>query len=99
MAKLPDDVPVKIVDNVLAPELFADLVSGVFLNNGNVHLTLTSRQCDYASLPNVFSDVVVGRIIMPFSAADNLVQFLGNFVERMKKQAASPPIDAPKMLQ
>lgn len=99
MSKNPETKPVKIVNSASAPEIFADLVSGVFLNNGNVHITLTSRHCDYGSVPNVFSDVVVGRLVMPFAAAENMVEFLGNFLERMKKQAASPPVDAPKMMQ
>jgi hypothetical protein len=100
MAKSPEaEIPIPVIDNIGAPDVFADRVSGAFLTNGNVHISLVSRRCDHSKQPGVFSDVVIGRLVMPFAAAEELVRFLGDFVERMKKQIANPPIDGPKTLQ
>jgi hypothetical protein len=99
MAKIPEDKPIPTVDNILSPDIFADGVAGVFLNNGNVHITFFSRRCDYSKVPNEFSNVVIGRLVMPFSGADNMVNFLAEFVERMKKQAENPPLNPPPTIQ
>ena len=95
----PEDPPAQFVDNVGSGDVFADAVAGAFLTNGNVHITLVSRRCDYSRQPNVFSDVVIGRIVMPLVAVENAAQFLTDFVERMKKQLANPQANAPKTLQ
>jgi hypothetical protein len=87
-----------MLDNPGAPDVFADAVAGAFLTNGNVHMTFLSRRCDYSQNPNVFTDVIIGRLVMPFAAVENAVNFLSDFVERMKKQLANPP-DAPRTLQ
>jgi hypothetical protein len=100
MAKTaPEETPIKLVDNIGAGDVFVDAFVGAFLTNGNVHITLASRRCDYTQQPSVFSDVVIGRLVMPLAAAENAAQFLTDFVERMKKQLANPPADAPKTLQ
>jgi hypothetical protein len=62
-------------------------------------MTFASRRCDYSKNPNMFQDVVIGRLVMPFAATDNMVAFLTDFLARMKKQIANPPIEAPKVLQ
>ena len=98
MANVPDDPPIAVGNDPSAPEVFVDGAAGVFLNNGNIHITFTSRQCDYSRQPNVFTDKVVARLVMPFSGAENLAQFLTEFVDRMKRQAASPT-DAQKTIQ
>jgi len=99
MPSIPEDKPIPIIDSPLAPDVFADDAIGVFLNNGNVHITFTSRRCDYTQTPSFFTNVVIGRLVMPFFGAEGMVKFLADFVERMKKQAASPPLEAPKTLQ
>ena len=82
-----------------APDVFADGCVGAFLTSGNVHMTLTSRRCDYSRPPGVFSDVVIGRIVMPLAAAENMAQFLTEFVARMRAQLANMPADAPRTMQ
>jgi hypothetical protein len=99
MAKTSDEAVIPLGDNSAAPDVFADGCVGAFLNNGNVHMTFTSRRCDYSQQPNIFSDMVIGRLVMPFAAAENMASFLTKFVEQMKKQAASPPVDAPRTIQ
>jgi hypothetical protein len=95
----PPEPEIRIVDNPGAPEVFANGVIGAFLNNGNIHITLGSRRCDYSRQPNVFTDVVIGRLVIPFAAAENAVQFLADFMERMKQIAADPSSSAPRTLQ
>lgn len=88
----PDDSPnVSLLDNALAPDLFADRVIGGFLSDGNVHLTFVARRCDYSQTPNVFRDVVIGRLVMPFTAADGMARFMTDFVARMKAQLSNAP--------
>jgi hypothetical protein len=90
MANTPETVAppttIPVVDNIGAPDVFADGLIGAFLDNGNVHMTFVSRRCDYSRNPNFFSDVVIGRLIMPLAAAENAAKFLSDFVERMKAQ-------------
>ena len=88
----PDDSPsVSLLDNALAPDLFADRVIGGFLSDGNVHLTFVARRCDYSQTPNAFKDVVIGRLVMPFKAAEGMAQFVTEFVGRMKLQLTTVP--------
>ena|ERR1041384_2853032 len=95
MAKTSPQPAVTILDNPASGDVFTDGVIGVFLLNGNVHITLGSHRSDYSKQPNVFHDVVIGRVVMPFVAAENAVQFLGEFLTRMKQQAATAPPDTP----
>lgn len=90
---------VVLIDNPLAPDVFADRIAGAFLTNGNVHMTFLSRRCDYTKTPNVFQDVVIGRLVMPFAEAEGTARFLLDFVERMKKVHGVTSPDAPKTLQ
>lgn len=99
MTNVPEEPKIIFVDNFGAPEVFSDGVVGAFLTNGNVHITFASRRCDYSQTPGAFTDAVMGRLIMPFGAVENTLKFLGDFVERMKKQLANPPMDGPKTLQ
>jgi hypothetical protein len=94
-----DTGAVSILDLPHAPDVFADRLHGAFLCNGNIHMTLVSRRCDYAAQPSAFTDTVIGRLVMPFDAAERAAKFLLEFVERMKKvhSAASP--EMPKTLQ
>lgn len=99
MEKTDENAPVQVTANVGAPDVFADRIVGVFLNNGNVHMTLASRRCDYSVTPNVFVDAVIGQLVMPMAAAENLAQFLTGFIDRMKKQPTHMPADTPRTVQ
>jgi hypothetical protein len=96
---IPESAAVPLVDNPLAPDVFTDRVTGAFLNNGNVHITLVSRRCDYSKNPPFFSDVVIGRLVMPFNETEAAARFLLDFVERMKKVHEVTSPEVPKTLQ
>ncbi len=95
----PEDAPIPVVDNPLAPDVFADRLAGAFLTNGNVHMTFLSRRCDYSKRPNIFSEVVIGRLVIPFAEAEATAKFLLDFVERMKKVHGITSPEVPKTLQ
>jgi hypothetical protein len=103
MEKTPEfadtEVPITVVDNLCAPDVLADAMIGAFLTNGNVHMTLVARRCDYSKHPNIFSDVVIGRLVMPFAAAENMAKFIGDFTKRMKEIPAHLTADTPTILQ
>jgi hypothetical protein len=86
-----------IIDNTLAPEIFADGAVGVFSTNGNAHITFFSRRCDHSQTPGVVKDIVVGRLIMPAAAMDHMIEFLGNWAEQAKVQAT--PVDESRTIQ
>jgi hypothetical protein len=105
MASTPDEgtppkfVPVTTVDNIGAPDVFADGLAGAFLTNGNVHMTFVTRRCDYTKQPNLFSDLVIGRLIMPLAAVENVAQFLNGYLERLRTQPPDLISDGPKTIQ
>jgi hypothetical protein len=86
-----------IVDDNLAPEVFADGAVGVFSTNGNAHITFFSRRCDHSQTPGVVKDIVVGRLIMPAAAMEHMVEFLGQWIEQMKAKTAA--VDEPRTIQ
>jgi hypothetical protein len=86
--KMASDNPIPVVPNLGAPDIFADGAFGAFVTNGNIHITLVSRRCDYSINPNSLSDVVIGRLVMPLTAAEKMVQFLGNCLESVKRQGS-----------
>ncbi len=99
MEKTVDEPKLAIIPNVGASDVFADHIVGAFLTNGNVHMTFAARRCDYSVQPNVFVDAVIGRLVMPMVAVENMIEFLSGFVARMKEQPAHISGDAPNTLQ
>jgi hypothetical protein len=99
MANETEETPVPLIDNIGAPDVFADRVVGAFLTNGNVHMTFCSRRLDHTKTPGTFSDLVIGRLVMPFAATENMIEFLEDFVARMKAQAASVGDTSKRTLQ
>ncbi len=84
MTDVVSERPIAFTANPDASDTFADSAVGAFVNNGNVHITLAIRRCDYSRQPNVLSDVVVGRLIMPLAAAERMAQFLTDCVRKVK---------------
>jgi hypothetical protein len=89
MANMPAGQPSPVVENLHAPEVFADLCVGAFLQNGALHITFASMRMDHGIEPNVSRPVVIARLVMPFGAADNMQRFLAGVIDQLKAQAAS----------
>ena len=84
---MPDTAP-DVVDNMLSPELFCDGALSFFVLNGVVRITLTSvRAPQSLSAPGRPVPVIVARISMPVSGAQELALGLNDFLE---KQGFSP---------
>lgn len=76
MTNNPANTPVSFMDDPHAPELFADSVTGYFLFNGNLRLTLESARVEHSASPGPVNRVVIGRIVMPVSSARALKDML-----------------------
>jgi hypothetical protein len=101
MASKPSGVSVTFVDDPNAPDLFADGVSGIAYLHGNIRITLESARVNHEASPGPISRVVVGRVVLPLSAAENLRDLLSDYINRLKQQpsAPPPPVQGPRSLQ
>ena len=79
--------PPKLLDNPLAPDVFADDAAGIFLLGNNVRITLSSWRVSHVTSPGPVSRVVIGRLVMPLIQAEALVKNLSDFLEQNRKQA------------
>jgi hypothetical protein len=79
-----------LIDNPLAPEVFADEAMGFFLHHGNLSITFSSARVDHTSNPGPVSRVVVGRLVLPVSGALGLAIGLYDFLKKMGIDPAQP---------
>jgi hypothetical protein len=77
---------VVFMDDPHAPELYADVVSGFFLHNGNISLTFDAARYDHSNAGAV-NRVVTARIVLPIRGAQGLALSLFDF---LKKQGLDP---------
>ena len=77
-----DNPPIKFLDNPHAPEVFATNAAGFFHFNGNIIITLESARVDHATTPGPINRVVIARLVMPISSAQNLAAELNAFLEQ-----------------
>lgn len=87
--------PVTFIDDAHAPEVFADSCAGIFFLNGNIRLTFFSSRVDHSTTPGPINNVVVGRLILPLAAAENLRLFLEEYLPKVTAQNAPPQAPAP----
>jgi len=80
-----------LIDNPLAPDVFADEATGFFLVAGNVRITFSSYRVNHATSPGPVNRVVIGRLVMPLAAAEAFQAGLADFIARMKAQVQSAP--------
>jgi hypothetical protein len=72
---------VNFIDNPLAPDVFADTAVGFTNFNGVVRIALASSRTHHASATGPVNQVVVGRLVMPILAAQNLAVGLFDFLK------------------
>jgi hypothetical protein len=75
--------PPKLIDAAHAPELFADGVSGFFVQNGNLHIAFEASRADHALNPAPIRREIVARIVMPAAGARALAISLFDFLKKM----------------
>ena len=87
MANIPDGTT-PIVNNLHAPEVFADTCVGLLLQDENMRFTFGSLRSNYGD-DSQAALVIVARLVMPLARAEQFQQFLAQFIADMKAQAAS----------
>lgn len=98
MTSKPEDTnPVALIDNPLAPEVFADEAVGFFIHNGNVSITLASARVNHAKSPGPIGRVVSARLVLPLVGAQALAAGLYDFLQKIK--ADPVPRDATQTVQ
>ncbi|MQA65492.1 MAG: hypothetical protein GEU76_06290 [Alphaproteobacteria bacterium] len=85
------NTPVAFIDNPHAPDVFADACTGVFLWNGNIRLTFESDRVNHATSPGPINRVVIGRLVMPVVAAQEMIKMLQGFIEQQQQAPNAPP--------
>jgi hypothetical protein len=60
------------LDNPQAPEVFADALTGAAFLQNNIKLTFESLRVNYVSTPGPTTRVVIGTLVLPIAAAENL---------------------------
>ena len=76
----------QFVDNPLAPDIFADGLSGRFLRDGNVRMTFETVRTSHAGSSEPKTRVVIGRLVMPIDAAENMARDVLNFIQAIRSQ-------------
>lgn len=92
MTDNPDTPRVSFIDNPHAPDVFADSVTGFFNFNGNLRLTFEAFRVDHSSSPGPVNRIVIGRLVLPLSAAKGLHAMLTDFFEKQSDE--TPPVEA-----
>jgi hypothetical protein len=77
------------VDNMHAPDVFADGATGFFIFGGNVKITFESVRVDHTTSPGPVSRVVIGRLVMPVDSAEALAKGLLDFITQQRAQATA----------
>ncbi len=62
-----------LIDDPMAPEVFASRCCGFSIGQGNVTLTFESVRCNHFDPNGAMNRVVIGRVVMPVAAAQALV--------------------------
>jgi len=81
---------VSFLDNPHAPDVFADGVAGVFNFNGNIRITFESLRVNNVTTPGPVARVVIGRLVMPLAAAENMARGLLDFINQQRTQQNPP---------
>ncbi len=94
----PEDLgAIETLENLAAPELFATEASFFAITGSNATVTLTSMRWDYSTQPPCLKRVVIGRIVMPITAAQSLAVTLYDYLAKAGHSAQSPA--DPKLVQ
>ena len=72
---------INFIDNPLALDIFADTAVGFTNFNGVVRIALASSRTHHAGAAGPVNQVVVGRLVMPIQAAQNLAVGVFDFLK------------------
>jgi hypothetical protein len=72
---------ISLIDNPMAPDVFADEALGFFVNEGVVRITFATGRWNHTSSPPAINRVVIGRLVMPAEGAQALAIGLFDFLK------------------
>jgi hypothetical protein len=88
-----------MLDNPVSPDIFADFAVGAVVIAGCLRITLASNRNDYTTTPPTARNVIIGRLVMPIVGAENLLEFVGEYLKQLKDAGGSaPPAAVPQRL-
>lgn len=100
-AEKKQPVTIPFVENLQAPDIYADEAVGFLLANNTMRITLATAKLNHAQNTGTpqQSFVVTNRLVMPITAAENLHKLLGQMLENIKKASANAKNSEIKALQ
>ncbi len=84
LGKLP------LIDHPHASDIFVDGSAGVHIFNGVARIALETVRVDHSSNPPATSRVLIGRLVMPFSAAERMARAILEFAEQHRRSQTPP---------
>lgn len=81
--RMTDEVakpPITFVDDPHAPEHLVSGVSGIWVIEGHIHITLESVRINHIAQPGPVNRVVIGQLVLPVGAAQALATQLCGFM-------------------
>ena len=80
-----------LVDNPLAPDIFADGVAGLFLMNGALRVSFAAARVNHATNPGALSRAIVGRLAIPIETAETMAHEILKFIDAARGEGGPPP--------
>ncbi|MBI3678099.1 MAG: hypothetical protein HY243_15935 [Proteobacteria bacterium] len=90
MTNTPETPTIPLIDNPLAPDIYADGLTGFFVVGNSLRMTLESVRANYTKAGAPPVRVVVGRLNMQIDRAEDLAKSILNLVAQHKAQASAP---------
>lgn len=87
------DSTVTLVDNPMAPDVFAGSACGFFNLGGTIMITFEAPHVDHRQNPGPVNRVVIGRLVMPLAGAQGLALGLYDFLKTQGLDPAPVPTD------
>lgn len=87
------DHPVEInfIDNPHAPEVMSTGHAGIWVHEGNVHITLEAARLNHGTSPGPINRVVIARLVLPMQAARNLAGHINEILSNPTATAPAAP--------
>lgn len=73
-----------LVNDPLAPDIFADEAAGFYLAGGNLRITFATWRVGHEETQGTTSRVAICRLVMPVSQAEAMVKGLSDFLQQMR---------------
>lgn len=88
---MADQPVITFIDNPHAPEVLSTGHAGLWIHEGNVHITLEAARVNHNASPGPINRVVVARLVLPMQAAKNLAGHITAMLDNPAAPAPTPP--------